>query len=641
MIPEIGHFLLIVTAALALVLASFSLCWGRATEAYVARLTPALANLMACGALLACATLVYAFISNDFSVAYVAHHSNTHLAWYFKVAALWGGHEGSILFWTLGLIGVTAMVAGKRQQPSHFDCRSSHILALLSFGFLLFVLLTSNPYLRLLPQIPIEGRDLNPMLQDIGLILHPPMVFLGYVSLTVLFAGAITVLLSRGQLQQHVDWFRSWNLSAWCFLTLGNLFGAWWAYNELGWGGWWFWDPVENASFIPWLISSALLHTLYLNRQRNAQILTCLLLSLAGFSVCLIGTFLVRSGVIQSVHAFAADPNRGIGILLLLLSAIVPALIVFAIQAPRLQRSRALPSGSSHWLLMIAALLLNTAAISVLLGTCYPFIFNVLGLGAISVGAPYFNSVFIPIVSLCAALLGWINLSRAYWNRKAKLMLAAVVASAAWMINLCQPSSEPLWMWQGFAAAFWLGSSLFIATIAHAKRARLSLKLPALVTHSGIAIFILGATVLSNFEQAAMVKMGPGNGKVVAGFTAIYQQTDRLQQRSYQAMQATIRIENNQQETLGYLYPQRRTYIDDLSEMTIAGVHHSPLSDLYLSMGPALSDSEYLVRISYKPWVRLLWFGGVIGAIGGGLAWRRARKQSTQSEQSMQGSSLC
>ncbi|USD38165.1 heme lyase CcmF/NrfE family subunit [Ferrimonas sp. SCSIO 43195] len=628
MIPEIGHFLLIIATSLALLIASFTLFWGRPIEAYLARMTQPLTLLMATCALLATATLVYAFLVNDFSVAYVAHHSNTHLAWYFKVAALWGGHEGSILFWTLGLTVVTARVAAGHHYPNRFAPRASNVLAMINFGFLLFVLFTSNPFSRLLPEVPVEGRDLNPMLQDIGLILHPPMVFLGYVALTVLFAGAITTLLSRGSHNGDSGWFRRWNLIAWFFLTLGNLFGSWWAYNELGWGGWWFWDPVENASFIPWLISCALLHTLHLNRSENAMTLTTLLLCLSGFSVSLIGTFLVRSGVIQSVHAFAADPNRGMGILILLLATILPALVVFALRAPRLKRGTPLRGGSNHWLVMVASLLLITAAFSVLLGTCYPFIFSAMGLGSISVGAPYFNTVFIPIVSLCAGLLGWVSLPQATWSIRNKIALAVMVILAATGLGLYQDSSAPVWMWQGFVSAFWIGSCLLIAAAHQFKHARLRLHLPSTLAHAGVAVFILGATVLSNFEQAAMVRMGPGNGKVVAGLTAVYEQTDQVEHRAYRAMQGTVRIENSREHTLTYLYPQRRTYMDDMSEMTIAGVYHSLLSDLYLSMGPAVSDSEYLVRISYKPWVRLLWIGGLICAFAGALAWRRTHRET-------------
>ncbi|WP_417346355.1 heme lyase CcmF/NrfE family subunit [Ferrimonas sp.] len=602
----------------------FLLLWGRSAELYLNHFVRPLSHLSASLALGATAILVYSFLTDDFSVAYVANHSNSHLAWYYKVAALWGGHEGSMLFWALGLTLVTSVVAARPHHPHRFASRTASVLALLSFGFLLFILLTSNPFERLLPAVPIEGRDLNPMLQDIGLILHPPMVFGGYVALAVLFAGAVTAL-GRGHIKgAELAWLRRWNLLAWFMLTLGNLFGSWWAYNELGWGGWWFWDPVENASFIPWLLSTALLHSLYLARTQNAMVLTSLLLCLGGFIVSLVGTFLVRSGIIQSVHAFASDPQRGSGVLILLLATALPALALLAWQAPVMTRGQTLNGQSRHWLVMVGSLLLVVAALSVLLGTCYPFIYAALDLGSISVGAPYFNTVFIPMVLLAALLLGWVIMppGTATGLRVTLLLLCCAAATA---LTLYASSARPDWMWMGLVSASWLTLTLLLCGYHHWQQSRFNLCLAPWLAHLGVAVFVLGATVLTHYEEAVMVRMGPGNGRALAGYTAVYEQTVNVQQRNYQASEAVIRLDSKGKQALTYIRPQRRTYLDDRSEVSIAGVYHSPLSDLYISMGPAINDNQFLVRISHKPWVRLLWLGGVLTAFGGLLAWRRSR----------------
>ncbi|WP_169307089.1 heme lyase CcmF/NrfE family subunit [Ferrimonas sediminicola] len=624
MIPEIGHFLLILATASTLLCGLFLLAWERPAELYLNHYVRPLSQLSALLALAATATLIYSFLADDFSVAYVANHSNSHLAWFYKVAALWGGHEGSMLFWALGLTLVTAIVGSRPHHPHRFASRAASILALLSFGFLLFILLTSNPFDRLLPAVPVEGRNLNPMLQDIGLILHPPMVFGGYVALAVLFAGAVTALV-RGYLRgTELAWLRRWNLLAWFMLTLGNLFGSWWAYNELGWGGWWFWDPVENASFIPWLLSTALLHTLYLARTQNAMLLTSVMLCLGGFIVSLVGTFLVRSGIIQSVHAFASDPQRGSGVLILLLATALPALTLLAWQAPVMRRSSPLGGQSRHRLLMVGSLLLVVAALSVLLGTCYPFIYAALDLGSISVGAPYFNTVFIPMALLCCVSMGWVILPP-HTTTGLKGTLLALCAIGSALLTLYSGSDRPDWMWMGLLSASWTLVALTLSGHHHWQQSRFDLSLAPWLAHLGVALFVLGATVLTHYEEAVMVRMGPGNGRTLAGYTAVYEQTLEIRERAYQASEAVIRLDSESEQGLTYITPQRRTYLDDRSEVSIAGVYHSPLSDLYISMGPAINQEQFLVRISHKPWVRLLWLGGLLCAFGGLLAWRRSR----------------
>lgn len=621
MIPEIGHYSLILCTVISLFAAISLLIPDR--NGYGFYLSKQLTRLSLSLALVSIAALLISFLNNDFSVTYVAHNSNTSLAWYFKVAALWGGHQGSILFWSSGLLLATASI-GARGKSTQFLSQTRGLMALLSFGFLLFILLTSNPFDRLLPEVPIEGRDLNPMLQSIGLILHPPLIFFGYVGLSVLFCGALTVLINPTR-SIHWQWFRHWNLLAWVSLTLGNLFGAWWAYNELGWGGWWFWDPVENASFIPWLISTALMHSLQLNQSKGALTLTSIMLALAGLSVSLVGTFMVRSGIIQSVHAFAAAPDKGVGILLLLVATLMPALGLLAWRTPQLPKAIPLPLLSRGYLVMISVALLTIAAFSVMLGTCYPFIFKGLGLGSISVGAPYFNTIFIPIVTVCVLILGWVSLSKTQQRSVAGIAILALALFSATLTCFWQPTDRPEWLFQGVFSFVWLSGCLTLASTSSAKRQKPWL---AIAAHGSLAIFILGATVLSHFEQSAMVKMGPGKGRELAGYTAIYEQTNQLSLNSYHSQQAQIRIEDADGNQLKLLFPERRTYLDDMAEMTVADVHHSLLSDFYLSMGPKLEQQDYLIRISYKPWVKLLWIGGVLAALFGFLSLFRQPKES-------------
>ncbi|MGL4473339.1 MAG: heme lyase CcmF/NrfE family subunit, partial [Shewanella sp.] len=411
MLAEIGHILLIISSALAL-----NLCWVAViglhkNNSYILSFVKPLSLLQALGLLAAIGCLTAGFLLNDFSISYVANHSNTELAWYFRMAAVWGSHEGSMLLWvTLISVWAAIIMLNPNYQDQYFMVRMQAILAAMILGFNLFLLFTSNPFARNLPHIPIEGRNLNPILQDIGLILHPPLLFLGYVGLAICFAGALAALWGGKLEKLQASYLRPWVLLAWVFLTGGNAFGSWWAYNELGWGGWWFWDPVENASFIPWLVATALVHSIWLTSKHAELKLTSIFLCLTAFSLSLLGTFLVRSGIVQSVHAFASDPTRGMSILVLLLVFVGSALLMFALRAQQLSQLSVITLYSKMTGIMIAIAILVVAALSVLLGTFYPLLYELLELGTLSVGAPYFNSIFVPLTFLCVIVMGWVPL---------------------------------------------------------------------------------------------------------------------------------------------------------------------------------------------------------------------------------------
>ncbi len=620
MIPEIGHFAFIVATVLALITLGLPLL--QRCSLYRWQMQRTSVGLMLALTLIAVLSLAVSFLTNDFSVAYVANNANSALAWPYKIAALWGGHEGSFLFWAAGLTVALATIAFQRHLEPAFQRLLVTTLAGVNAGFNLVILLTSNPFARLLPDVPAEGRDLNPLLQDIGLILHPPMIFLGYIGFTVLFAGAVAALWQRRYTAELAHWLRHWTLLTWIVLTGGNAFGSWWAYHELGWGGWWFWDPVENASFIPWLVATALLHLLYLNRRHQALATSTLLLCILGYSLALIGTFLVRSGVIDSVHAFASDPSRGIAILSLLLVTVGPALLIIAWRgAPASQPA---PLSGRSGLTLFGALLTLVAAFAVLLGTCYPILFKVLELGAISVGPPYFNTLFVPITCLCALLAAIALLLGSGSLKPALVLMTSGIATAA--ILLAWPSEQWPWVVAGTFTALALLIALVVRLVQAPERLRQPRQVGMWLAHFGLVVAMLGATAVSNYEQNAMVRMGPGTGRVVAQHTVVYEATENVRARGYLAIQANIRVEDTDGNHLADLRPQRRTYVDDMTELTESALLRQPLGDLYLSMGPELEQGEYLMRISYKPGINGLWLSAALMMLGGMLClWPRRR----------------
>lgn len=673
MVPEIGHILLIISSVLALFSAILPLMGIKQHNAYLVGLSPVLFRTIFASVFLSLLCLIYCFVTDDFSVAYVANHSNSQLALGYKVAAVWGSHEGSMLFWIFAIalwgaiISYRVKIADCTQdkatdsyQDTLYFARLLAILALVILGFNLFLLFTSNPFARLLPNIPIEGRDLNPILQDIGLILHPPMLFLGYVGLTVCFAAALASLLGGGFNTRQINYLRPWVLLAWVFLTGGNAFGSWWAYNELGWGGWWFWDPVENASFIPWLVATALVHSLILTQRTHGFKLTTLLLCLLAFSLSLLGSFLVRSGIVQSVHAFAADPTRGMSILCLLVIFVGAGLLIFALKAHHLKQDVTFALFSKETLLLLGIVILVVAAFSVLLGTFYPLIYELLDLGTLSVGAPYFNAIFVPLTFLLVLLMGiapLVQWQKVQWQNASKTRITSllipslmILAVAGW-VSLQAASGSSLFLLLGTAAALWLLVCLLLTILVASglgRRVYTCQSAPndspvksskqgfvaMLFAHFGVAITIIGATSVSFFEQEALLRMGPGQGKPLAGYVLVYESTENVETNSFTAIQANISIRDaaNDERVLGYITPQRQTFKSNGMEMSHAGIDHGLWRDIYVSMGLQLSDNEYLIRISYKPLASWIWLGALLMMLGGAIAAWPTRRFSSQAD---------
>ncbi|MEZ9141914.1 MULTISPECIES: heme lyase CcmF/NrfE family subunit [unclassified Shewanella] len=626
MIPEIGYLLLIIAAALSLLLAVIPMVGLYKRNAYLISYYRPISNMMISAFLGAIICLAISFISNDFSVAYVADHSNTQLATFYKVAAIWGSHEGSMLFWVSAIALWTVIIANTHNNEADhaFFIRTISVLAAVICGFSLFIIFTSNPFVRLLPNFPIEGRDLNPILQNIGLIIHPPLLFLGYVGLTVCFAAAVAALMGKQFTQQHARYLRPWAILAWVFLTGGNAFGSWWAYNELGWGGWWFWDPVENASFIPWLVATALVHSVVMTGRFGQCKKLTLFLAILAFSLSLLGTFIVRSGVVQSVHAFAADPTRGMSILLLLVLFSGSALALFATRAQYIQSTDKFALISRNSLILIGNLLLVIAALSVLLGSYYPIIYRVITGVTISVGAPYFNSIFVPILVLLSLLMGLAPLLR--WqqdsakNLKVPAFLLVISIVLAAIINNSFEQANA-WFFIGLMSVTWLVLTLIIAMIQHqlhTSSITQTRRFYAMcVAHLGVAVAIFAGSVVSNLEQEEVLSMGPNQGRTLAGYTFVFENTQQVSTNSYDALQANIRIMDEEETTVGYAYPQRQTFKTNGMQMSAAGVYSTLGKDLYVSMGNQLNDTEYLVRISYKPMVNWLWIGAILMMLAG------------------------
>lgn len=664
--PEIGHILLIISTVFALFSATIPFIGIKYNNTYLIEFGQKLFNAMFVSILTALLCLVYCFIYDDFSVAYVANHSNSQLALGYKIAAVWGSHEGSMLFWIFAIalwgtvINWCHHIPPKKQDPDAqqdkaYFSRILAILALIILGFNLFLLFTSNPFARLLPNIPIEGRDLNPILQDIGLILHPPMLFLGYVGLSVCFAAALASLLGGHFNNRQIKYLRPWVLLAWIFLTGGNAFGSWWAYNELGWGGWWFWDPVENASFIPWLVATALVHSLVLTKQTQGFNLTTLFLCLLAFSLSLLGSFLVRSGIVQSVHAFAADPTRGMSILCLLVFFVGAALFIFAINGHGLKREVTHELLSKETFLLLGIIVLVVAAFSVILGTFYPLLYELLGLGTLSVGAPYFNAIFVPLTAIAILFMGLAPLTA--WGQSSKktfkiLILPSLLVGAISVgISLKTQADSTFFLLLGSASALFLlfclvfslrsaitkpHGTLHVSVTTESIQAKASKRAMAamFIGHFGVVITIVGATSISFFEQEALLRMGPGQGKSLAGYVFVYESTEQIESQSFTAIQANISIRDAKQDelVLGYIQPQRQTFKSNGMEMSHAGIDHGFWRDIYVSMGLQLSDTEYLIRISYKPLATWIWLGALLMMLAGAIAaWPvRRGNQATQ-----------
>ena len=632
MIPELGHLSLIIGLAFAFLLTSIPLIGVARKDQYLVRYAWPLSYGMFFFIFLSIIVLGYSFVIDDFSVAYVANHSNSQLPTFFKIAAVWGGHEGSLLFWVFALSVWTVAVAFLSKNIEEvFIARVLSVLAFIVVGFTFFMLLTSNPFERLFP-IPIEGRDLNPMLQDVGLIFHPPMLYLGYVGFSVSFAFAISALMGGRLDAAWARWSRPWVLAAWIFLTGGISLGSWWAYYELGWGGWWFWDPVENASFMPWLIGTALLHSVIVTEKRAAFRNWTVLLSIFAFSLSLLGTFIVRSGVLTSVHSFASDPYRGIFILLLLGLAVGGSLTLFAFRASELKSPARFEFKSRETMLLVCNILLTVACGTVLLGTLYPLLIDALNMGKISVGPPYFNTVFVPIVLVLFVFMGMGPNMR--WKKskpgvlKARLLVPAMIAI---LVGTAAPfladGKFNLWVMLGITAAVWIVLATLRAGYAmmQAKDGSLSLinlnrsQLGMVIAHLGIAVSVVGATIVSNYSIEKSVRMGPGTTQELAGYHFKYIATQKVDGPNYSAKQGLIEV-TKEGELVTLLKPDRRQYNVQTMGMTEAGIDWGVFRDLYVTMGDPISETEFAVRLNYKPFVRWLWFGSIFMMVGGFFA---------------------
>jgi len=633
MTPELGHLALILAFLVSLVQGTLPIIGAHRRHAAWTALARPAAQTQFLLVAFAFACLMQAFIANDFSVLYVAQHSNSQLPTAYRAAAVWGGHEGSLLLWLLMLNGWTLAVSLlSRQLPLPMVARVIGVLGLVAAGFLAFMLLTSNPFDRLVPAAP-EGQDLNPLLQDPGLIVHPPMLYMGYVGFSVAFAFAIAALLA-GQLDAAwARWSRPWTNVAWTFLTLGIALGSYWAYYELGWGGWWFWDPVENASFMPWLVGTALIHSLAVTEKRGSFKNWTVLLAICAFSLSLLGTFLVRSGVLTSVHAFATDPRRGIFILLFLSAVIGGSLSLFAYRAPKVGLGGAFALMSRETLLLVNNVLLMVAAGSVLLGTLYPLIIDALGAGKLSVGPPYFNAVFVPIMVPLLFLIAigpvanWKHADARDLSKRLWIAAAVAVALGA-LLPLAVGSWSPL-VALGLLLAIWIAASS-----AFQIRARLKSGWPPRaywgmhLAHIGIAVFVVGVTMVKGYEVEKDVRMAIGDSVELGGYRVKLLGVNEVRGPNYVAQRGEVELTRNG-EVLRTLNPEKRNYLSSQMPMTETAIDSGFTRDLYVSLGEPLDGpkggqaapgSAWSVRVYYKPFVVWIWFGCLLMALGGGLA---------------------
>jgi cytochrome c-type biogenesis protein CcmF len=650
-IPELGHIALWLAFSLALVLGVVPLVGAlRARSEWMSTARP-LAYALGAMVLVAFACLMASFVGNDFSVLYVAEHSNSALPLQYRISGVWGGHEGSLLLWAMMLIiWMTAVARFSRTLPLPVVARILSVMGWVAVGFLLFMLLTSNPFERLFPSPP-DGRDLNPMLQDPGMVIHPPMLYMGYVGFSVAFAFAVAALIGGDLDSQWARWTRPWTLAAWMFLTFGIALGSWWAYYTLGWGGWWFWDPVENASFMPWLVGTALIHSLAVTEKRGAFKSWTVLLAIMAFSLSLLGTFLVRSGVLSSVHAFASDPKRGLFILGFLVVVVGSSLTLYAWRAPKVGLGARFELLSRETLLLANNVMLVVGMAAVLLGTLYPLLLDALGLGKISVGPPYFDAVFMPLMAPVVFLMGVGPLSR--WKRSElpdlahRLRWAAGVAVVAALASNWLAGRLGLVSTIGMLMAWWVVASLAadvwerIAPRAGAGIAARAGQIPRAVVgmmlaHFGIAVFIFGVVMVKSYEVERDVKMAVGDRTTIGDLAFIFHGVRELNGPNYQAVQGWIEVVKpgpDGERKVADLLPEKRVFRVQQNPMTVAAIRTRLAGDLYVSLGEGLEGNAWTVRVYLKPFVDWIWGGCVLMALGGLVAITdrryRARSRAT------------
>lgn len=630
MTPELGHLALIIAFVLSILLAIVPMWGAWRRDVAAMNLAPSLAIGVAVFVLTAFAFLAQSFLHDDFSVKVVANNSNSLLPPIFKFSALWGNHEGSLLLWSLILSGwMTAVALFSRGLPLAVLARVLSVMGMIAVGFIAFSLFTSNPFERLLPGMPADGRDLNPLLQDFGLIIHPPLLYMGYVGFSVPFAFAIAALLGGRLDAAWARWSRPWTNVAWGFLSLGIMLGSWWAYYELGWGGWWFWDPVENASFMPWLVGTALLHSLAATEKRGVFRSWTVLLAITAFSLSLLGTFLVRSGVLTSVHAFASDPERGLFILVFLGLVVGGSLTLYALRAPAVASRVSYRGVSREALLLVNNLIFAVAALTVLLGTLFPLLMDALGAGKYSVGPPYFNAVFVPLMALLMPFMGigpiarWKRDEGQRWLRELFLPGATVIVAAGVLPLLGEGFN--LWVALAVLLAGWVVAGLTRDLLNRTRTARgFAAKLGRLnpsyigmfMAHTGFAIAVVGAVVISQFNVEKDIKMSVGDAQEVAGYRFVFESLGRADGANYRADQAVFSVWKRGQKVAD-LRPEKRRYLAGGQVMTEAAIDPGLFRDLYIAMGEPVSDGAWAIRLQYKPFVRWIWGGALIIGFGG------------------------
>ncbi len=647
MIPELGHFALIVALAITIIQSLVPL-WGAARNdaAMIAVARPAV-YVQLLFVFLSYLALTHAFIVHDFSVAYVSHHSNLLQPLMYRISGVWGSHEGSLLLWALCLSLWTAAVAFySKHLPDVLVARVLSVMGMVSIGFLLFMLITSNPFERRFPA-PMDGASLNPLLQDPGLAIHPPMLYMGYVGFSVAFAFAVAALLGGRLDATWARWSRPWTTIAWSFLTAGIALGSWWAYNELGWGGWWFWDPVENASFMPWLVGTALIHSLAVTEKRGVFKSWTVLLAIMAFSLSLLGTFIVRSGVLVSVHAFATDPARGVFILIFLCIVVGGSLALYAWRSETVSTTGSFKLFSRETALLMNNLVMVTAAIAVFVGTLYPLVVDAFGLGKISVGRPYFDSMFALIGAPLLFLLGFGPMMR--WKNddpqriRNKLQGVFILSLAIGMVlPFMIDGAIHITAGLGLAAALWVGITSIWSYI---QRARSSSKVPLAFTgmtlaHLGVALFVAGVTMVMTYEKEKDLRMEPGQTYEMSGYEFKFLGTRKVQGPNYIADEGRIEVYRNG-KLINELNPQKRIYEDQNNPMTEASIDVGFLRDVYSALGEPLENGSWSMRLYHKPLIRWIWLGCVFMTIGGVLAisdkrYRRSRVAKRETEINVQ-----
>lgn len=631
MIPEFGHFSLIIAFCISIILFTVPL-WGAWRRNFGAmELAPGLAVGLLVFVGISFISLTTSFMQDDFSVKVVASNSNTLLPDMYKFSAVWGNHEGSLLLWILILSFWTAAVAlFSPSLPIPVLARVLSIMGFIGVGFIAFSLFTSNPFERLLPGVPLDGQDLNPLLQDFGLIIHPPLLYMGYVGFSVAFSFAIAALMTGRLDAAWARWSRPWTNVAWGFLTIGIMLGSWWAYYELGWGGWWFWDPVENASFMPWLAGTALVHSLAATEKRGLFKSWTVLLAIFAFSLSLLGTFLVRSGVLTSVHAFATDPERGLFILVFLLIVVGGSLTLYAVRAPTVRSRVSFGLLSRESLLVFNNIVFLVATLTVLFGTLFPLLMDALGQGKYSVGPPYFNSVFVPLMAVLIPLMGigpisrWKNDSAQRW--KIELLLPAVAAVVVGLLlPLLHPGDYNVWVALAVVLASWLVLGMLRDLTNKVRNApsigrglsRLSPSYWGMFTaHMGFAMTVVGVVVTSQFHIERDLKMSPGESQTIAGYEFRFLDVGRVNGPNFIADEARFEV-FEEGKSIAMLAPQKRRYLASGSIMTEAAIDDGMFRDLFVAMGEPIGNSgAWAIRLHYKPFIRWIWLGSLMIGLG-------------------------